>query len=91
MVIWSDYLIEVSDAMGVTAIQAGIMLSLIFTVGILLTILIATRGEKPQVTIPFGSLLMMVLFTFMGWLPIWLGSVLALVISIFIAYVFSRW
>jgi len=91
MVIGSDYLTNVATAMGVTAIQAGVILSLIFTAGTIITILIATKGEKPQITMPLGALFPTVLFTFMGWYPIWTGSALALVLSIFIAYVFSRW
>lgn len=91
MVIWSDWLTAIADAMEVTQTQAGIMISLIFTVMVLVVILIATRGRSAQISTPIGALMMIILFTFMGWLPIWLGSVIALVLSIFTAWIFSRW
>ena len=91
MVVWSEYLTAIASALGVNAVQAGMMFSLLFTMGVIFVVLIATRGRKPQVTMPISALFPLVLFTFMGWLPIWTGSVLALIISIFIAYVFSRW
>lgn len=91
MVIWSDWLTAIADAMEVTQTQAGVMISLIFTILVVVIILIATRGKSAQITVPIGSLLMTVLFTFMGWLPVWFGSVIALVLAIFIAYIFSRW
>lgn len=91
MVIWSDYLTGIADALGMTATQAGTLLSLIFTICIILVIVIGTKGEKAQITIPLGALFPTILFTFIGWLPIWTGSVIALVVAVFIAYVFSRW
>lgn len=91
MVIWSDYLTSIASALGTTATQAGVMFSLIFTIVTIFVVLVATRGRKPQVTMPISALFPTVLFTFMGWYPIWTGSVIALVIAIFIAYVFSRW
>lgn len=91
MVIGAEYLLNVATAIGTTAIQAGVILSLTFTMGLILIILVSTRGRKPQITMPIGALFPTILFTFMGWYPIWVGSALALVLSIFIGYVFSRW
>lgn len=91
MVIWSDWLTAISDAIGTTTTQAGMMFSILFTIGVILVVVIATRGRQAQVTMPISALFPTILFTFMGWYPIWTGSVIALVIAIFIAYVFSRW
>lgn len=87
--IWSDYLASIADAMGVTETQAGIMISLIFSTALILTVLIATKGRRPEVSVPFIALFSTILFTFMGWYPIWIGSVLALVISILLAFIIS--
>lgn len=90
MVIWSDALANIADWMGMTSTQAGTMMSLIMTAFFILAILIATRGAKAEFTTPIGALFITVLFTFMGWYPVWTGSVLALVLAIFLGFVISR-
>ena len=75
--------------MGVTTTQAGVILSLMFTLATLLAILIATRGRKAEFTVPTGTLFLTVLFTFLGWYPVWTGSVLALVLAIFVGKIIS--
>ena len=89
MVIWGEYLASIASAMGTTATEAGIMFSLIFTIGLIVVVLIATRGRKPDVTVSFISLFLTLFWTFIGWYPIWIGSVMALVISIILAKVIS--
>jgi len=91
MVVWTDYLTSIADAIGTTAIEAGMIFLLMFTMGIIIVVIIATKGRKPQVTMPLSAFFATILFTFMGWYPVWPGSVIALILSIFIAYVFSRW
>lgn len=91
MVIWTDYLTGIADAIGTTAVEAGVIFSIVLTISTILIVIIGTKGEKPQVTVPLSALFPTILFTFMGWYPIWTGSVIALILSIFIAYVFSRW
>ena len=91
MVVWTDYLTSIADAIGTTATEAGMIFALIFTRGIIIVVVIGTKGRKPQVTMPLSAFFPTILFTFMGWYPIWVGSVIALILSIFIAYVFSRW
>ena len=90
MVVWTDYLTSIGDAIGTTAIEAGMIFSLIFTMGIILVVVIATKGRKPQVAMPLSAFFPTLLFTFMGWYPFWVGSVIALILAIFIASVFSR-
>ena len=89
MVIWSEYLNGIAVAMDVNATEAGMMISLMFSIFLMLVVLIATKGKRPEVTVPFSTLLSTVLFTFMGWYPIWIGSVLALVLSIMLAMFIS--
>ncbi len=90
MTIWIQYLENVSDFMNVTANEAGIISSLIVTIGLLIVVLIATRGASALVTIPVSSFFSIIFFTFIGWFPIWTGSVIALVLVIFIGFVFSK-
>lgn len=89
MVVWSEWLTSISLALGTTATEAGIIFSLAFTIGLLIVVLIATKGKKPEVTMSFTSLFCTIFFTFLGWYPIWVGSVLALVLSIIIAKIIS--
>lgn len=88
MVIWSDWLTSASTALEMSEAQAGTFLSLVITIVIVLAILIATRGKMAQYTVSIGALLCMILFTFMGWMPVWTGSVIGIVLAIFIASVF---
>lgn len=89
MVIWSDTLTNAGTWMGVTTTQAGVILSLMFTLATLLAILIATKGRKAEFTVPTGALFLTVLFTFLEWYPVWTGSVLALVLAIFVGKIIS--
>ena len=89
MVIWGDWLASVALAMDATQTQAGVMFSLIFTIGLIVVVLLATRGRRPEVSVTFISLFTTIFFTFLGWYPIWIGSVLALVISIILARIIS--
>ena len=92
MVIWADWLLAISDAMGVSTTEAGVMISLIFTIMSIFVVLIAVKGKKPEEPIMFTALFTTVLFTFIGWYPVWIGSVLALVVSLLIAsFVSRRW
>lgn len=75
--------------MDTTATNAGIMFSLMFSIGLILVVVIATKGKRPDVTVPFTSLFATVFFTFLGWYPVWIGSVLALVLSILLAKIVS--
>lgn len=89
MVVWSDWLTSIASALNTTVTEAGIIFSLAFTIMIILVVLIATRGKRPDVTVTFTSLFVTLFFTFLGWYPLWVGSVLALVLSILIAKIIS--
>ncbi len=89
MVVWSDWLTSIASALDTTVTEAGIIFSLAFTFGMIIVVLIATRGRRPEVTVTFSSLFLTVFFTFLGWYPVWIGSVLALVMSIIIAKIIS--
>lgn len=89
MAIWSEWLTLAGTALEMTTTQAGTFLSLLITIAIVLTILIATKGRRAEYTVSIGALLCMILFTFIGWMPVWTGSVIGIVLALFIAKIFS--
>lgn len=89
MVIWSDYLNSIASAFGTSATEAGIMISIMFTIASIFIVLMATKGRKPEVTVTFTGFFVTILFTFMGWYPVWIGSVIALVVAIILARAIS--
>lgn len=90
MVIWLDWLTSIASALDTSVTEAGIIFSLAFTIMLIIVVLIATRGKKPGITMSITSLFVTVFFTFLGWYPIWVGSVLALVLSIMTARTISE-
>lgn len=89
MVVWSDWLASIAFAFDTTSTEAGIIFSLMFTIGLIVVVLISTGGRKPDVTVSFTAWFVTILFTFMGWYPLWIGSVIALIISILLAKIIS--
>jgi len=91
MVMWSDWLEAIASGMGSTSSQAGVIISLIFIIGINIFVLIATRGRQSGLTVGLTSLLGLILFTFIGWLPLFTGSLLAIVVSLLLARFVAGW
>jgi len=91
MVVWSQYLQNVADFLNTTTTQAGIISSLIVTIGLSLVIVIAIRGKFGSViVVPIFLFFCIIFFVFIGWFPVWTGSVIALVLAVFMGYLFSR-
>ena len=91
MVMWSDWLEAVASGMGSTTSQAGVIISLAFIIGIGVFILIATRGKRSGLSLGLSSFLGLILFTFIGWLPLFTGSVLAIVTALLLAKFVAGW
>ena len=91
MVMWSDWLESVASGMGSTTSQAGVIISLIFVIGISIFILIATKGRKSGLTVGISTFMSLILFTFIGWLPLFTGSVLAIVTALLVAKFIAGW
>jgi len=91
MVMWSDWLEAIASGMGSTSSQAGVIISLIFIIGISIFVLIATRGRQSGLTVGLTSLMGLILFTFIGWLPLFTGSLLAIVVSLLLAKFVAGW
>ena len=90
MVLWADWLASVAAGLDMGTTDAGVIFSLGFTILLILVVLIATKGENPTVSVSFTALFATLFFLVLGWYPVWMGSVLALVLSIIIAAIFSR-
>ena len=84
MVVWQGFLETAALGMGTTTSQAGLILSLIFTIALVVVIAIATKGRSAEVTIPTSSFLGMILFLALGWMPAVLGTIVALVTALFV-------
>ena len=91
MVMWSDWLEAVASGMGSTTSQAGVIISLIFIISVGIFILIATRGKRSGLSLGLSSFLGLILFTFIGWLPLFTGSVLAIVTALLLAKFVAGW
>ena len=91
MVVWTQYLQNVADFLNTTTQQAGIISALIVTIGMTLVIVIAIREKFGSViVVPIFLFFSILFFVFIGWFPVWTGSVIALVLSMFVGYMFTR-
>ena len=90
MTVWTQYLQNVADFMNTTPTQAGIISSLMITVSLLIIVLISTKGQGSFITIPITGFFSILFFVYVGWFPVWTGSVIALVLVVFLGYVFSK-
>lgn len=91
MVVWSDWLEAAGTALGMTTVQAGVFVSLAIIMSLVIALAIATRGRRILESSSLSVLLALILFTYMGWLPLWTGSALALVTALFIAKYVGNW
>ena len=91
MVVWEDWLIAAGTALGMTTVEAGIFVGLATIMSIVMGLAIATKGRRILESSSLTVLMGLILFTYMGWLPLWTGSALALVTSLFIAKYVGNW
>lgn len=87
--LWDGWLTPVANGMGVSLTQAGVILSLLFTVSLIIVVAVGTRGRQAGVIVPFSGMIGVIFFTYIQWFPIYLGSVIALIISLWIAFTAS--
>ena len=91
MVVWEDWLIAAGTALGMTTVEAGIFVGLATIMSIVMGLAIATKGRRILESSSLTVLMGLILFTYMGWLPLWTGSALALVTALFIAKYVGNW
>lgn len=88
--LFSEFLTNAGEYMGTTATNAGILLSLIITVTVIIIIALAMKGKNFEMTSLGISFFMVAIFTFMDWLPLWLGAVLGLGVAMMSAFMFRN-
>lgn len=86
MVMWSTWLSYAASAMGLTTVEAGVIVSMAFTMGCIIAVLIATKGRQAGWSVPIVGLVNFITFTYMNWLPTFLGSVMALCMAVFLGW-----
>ena len=82
--VWEDWLAAIAPSIGVTASQAGIIMSFIFIFSFILMIAIASPKHADR-GIPIVALMWTLFFTYVSWLPVWTGTALSFILSIWAA------
>lgn len=82
--IWETWLESAALGLSVSTTQAGIILSFIFTIAILLLVSMATGGRRIEVTAPLSCIFGVLFFVYIGWFPSLLGTMLALIMAILV-------
>jgi hypothetical protein len=72
-------------AFGMTAYEAAIMVSIIVTICLIFFVLLATKGKRPDITMPLMGMLSFVFWIFLGWFPSWAGAVIAMLFAYMLA------
>lgn len=86
---FEDWIDGVATALGSSTVNAGIFMALMFTTAFILIMVVATRGKNMLISL-VTSIMLVILFTMMQWLPTWTGGALALALSFLSAIVLSR-
>jgi len=90
---FGEFLNNVATFFGTTNTYAGLFLGLVITVGFTLATLIAistSENTNPTMLGMIEFLVFTVIFTTMGWYPIWTGSILGLAIALLGAFWISK-
>jgi len=80
--IFETWLTNAAPGLGVTAGQLGTLLSIAFIAAFNLVVSIAA-GKNAGSGLIIGTVLGLIVFTFMGWLPGWTGAILAILGTIY--------
>lgn len=88
--IFGEFINNVASVMGTTDEMAGIFISLLITVSLMLIIEIASRGKGYAINGLIVAVVSTMMFTAMEWLPTWTGGALALGFSLIAAMIMSR-
>jgi hypothetical protein len=78
--IWESFIIAAADVLGMTTEQSGIFISLL--INLVVSFSFGLLAKKKTAPVILGSMaLVMVLTIFLGWFPVWTGSVLAMILA----------
>jgi hypothetical protein len=85
-IIWENWLQNISfNVLGVDELTGGIMISLVFIIIMVMMILLITKAKKADATMPLTMCLGFCFFIVLGWFPLFVGSVLALICALIFA------
>ena len=76
--------------LGTTATNAGIFLSLLFTLSLIFLVAMATKGKRFELMGLITAMFSTVLFTAMSWYPLWTGAILAFAVALLGGWYLSR-
>jgi hypothetical protein len=76
--IWQEWITSVANAINIDVATTALLLSLVFTISLVLTALLATRGKSNMgvLIIGYASILF---FTVLGWMPYFILLLLVLI------------
>ncbi len=90
---FTEFLNNTATFLGTTNTYAGLFLGLCITIGFVLATLMAisnSQNTNPTMLGMIEFLVFTVIFTTMGWYPIWTGSILGLSIALLGAFWLSK-
>jgi hypothetical protein len=87
--VWEDFLTAVAPSLNVTAAQAGIILSFVFTIVFIIAVALAAP-DYAGIGIPTTSLFSVLFFTYVAWLPSWTGTALSFILAWITALAFKN-
>lgn len=84
--VWEDFLTAIAPSLGVTASQAGILMSFLIIFAAVLMVAMAAP-KHASVGMAVTSLMGALFFTYVAWLPVWTGTALSFVLAFLVAAV----
>lgn len=90
MVLWEEYLDALSGYMGVDSVSGGVIISMMFTISIVIISAIATRGRYGIATM-LTAYAGLTIFTVAGWLPYWIMLIFTLLVAGLYSQVIMKW
>jgi len=76
--LWEEWITSVAESMNLDVASAALLMSLVFTVALVLLALLATRGRSNLgiLLVGYSSI---ILFTVLGWMPVFVVLLLILI------------
>lgn len=87
--IFEVFVQAVADTFGTTLTNAGLMMGLFFSIIAVMLVAMATK-RKGELNMMILSLFTTIMFTVLGWYPVWTGTVIGLGLAIVTAWYVSK-
>jgi len=89
-VFMEGFIQALAEFMGVDITTAGLTMTTILTVSVIIAITAGTGGKNCELPIATSSVIMVILCTVFGWVNIWISVFYTLVVSVGVGYYLSR-